>query len=150
VPEVERPRLVGAVDDLDLRVATLVRVRDGALEARELHAGLEPEVLAEVEGVGPARQPVARVEVARIPAAHGRELVAEGLGEEALLHAAVVAAADELLLQLLVHALRARLGRGKAEREPYDSGDDREAHAHPPTGYQRSLHGVNHARPLDP
>ena len=74
------------------------------------------EVFAEVEGVGAAGEPVRRVEVGRVVAAHRRELVAEGLGEEALLHAAVVPAADELLLQLLVDALRAGVARRGHER----------------------------------
>ena len=46
-----------------------------------------------------------RVEVGRVPSAHRRELVAQRLGEEPVLHAAVVTPADELFLQALVHAL---------------------------------------------
>ena len=101
----------------DLRVAALVGARYGALEPHGLHAGLEAEVFAEVKGVRAARHPARRVEVGRVDPAHGGKLVPERLGEEALLNAPVVPATDQLLLQLLVDALRARGGEARQTRE---------------------------------
>src|SRR5262249_30562130 len=101
VPEVEQARLVVRLFENELRIAAVERVRSVRVEARVLEARFEGEVLREVERVRAAEDVVRRIEIRRIPAAHERKLVAEGLHEEALLDAAIVAAADQLLFQLL-------------------------------------------------
>src|SRR5207237_3785298 len=109
--EIEAAGPVRPLFDLHLRVAPLVRIGHRRAKARELHGSLEPEILREVERVRAAGEPVRGVEIGAVPAAHAGELVAERLREEALLHAAIMPAADELLLQLFVDALRAGLAR---------------------------------------
>src|SRR6185437_8297828 len=73
VSEVEAAGAVGALFDLDLRIAALVAVGRRRAEARELEARFESEIFAEMKRVRAAREPRRRIEVARIPAAHPRE-----------------------------------------------------------------------------
>ena len=76
-----------------------------ALAAGVHERGLEPEIFREMEGVRAALHGRAGVKIGGVPSSHRRELVAQRLGEEAILDAAVVAAADELFFQALVDAL---------------------------------------------
>ena len=67
--------------------------------------GLEAEIFGEMKGVGPAPDGSPRIEIGGVPSPHGRELVTQRLGEQAILHSAVVAPPDELFFQALVDAL---------------------------------------------
>jgi hypothetical protein len=74
--------------------------------------------------------------------------VAKGLGEEALLDSSIVASADELLFELLVDALCARLwgdGDERAQTRNEECGATYHArtHSHLFVRYQRSLETVN-------
>ena len=123
-------------------------------EPRVLEACLEAEVLREVERVGAADEPVRRVEVGGVVAPHGGELVAERLREQAVLHAAVVAPADQLVLELLVDSLRRGDPRHQRQGERHRACDDRAPHngasrrsaAHRLRGYQARVPGVNAVR----
>ncbi len=71
----------------------------------------------------------------------------KGFGEKPVLNASVVAAADELLFQLVVYALgfsarRDRENAGSAERAHYD-GTETGARVHALCGYQGLLRTVN-------
>ena len=112
---------VGAVFDGDLRKSLLVRFGNGGAKARELEARFETEIFRKVERVCAAADRRRRIQIGRVIAEHSREFVAEFLGEQTVLPAAIMAAADQLLFQLFIDALRLRRPLRKRGNGAYGS-----------------------------
>src|SRR6478752_4506674 len=107
--------VLGASDADQVLLPVDDRVQDLVVLPRAQVAGLETEIFSEVESIGAAVGRRAIGDVASEPTAHGGQLVAQRLFDQARHDTAIGALTDQLLLERLIHALR-RCSRRPAEQ----------------------------------
>src|SRR5262249_46573308 len=103
VPHEQLHRHILTARDLrQVLLAIVDRLQKTERAVRAQVRGLQAQILGEMKGVSSTEGGAAVAQIRGVPAAQSRKLVAQCLLEDARDHAAIGAAPDELLLELLV------------------------------------------------